>query len=73
MTVTPTTYIYTGGEQAGVVVRLSNYPRFPKSPTEVEMEALELGEELRDGLCQESFSVITPDRTYLRSIREEPL
>lgn len=71
VTVTPTTYIYTGGEQAGVLVRLINYPRFPADPPEIEMRALELGDELREGLCQDSFAVVTPERTYWRSRRED--
>lgn len=29
VTVTPTSYVYTGGEESGFIVGLINYPRFP--------------------------------------------
>jgi hypothetical protein len=29
VTIEPTTFVYTGGEEAGYVVGLLNYPRFP--------------------------------------------
>ncbi len=34
VTVTATSYIYTGGEEAGVIVGLINYPRFPSEPAD---------------------------------------
>ena len=32
VTIEPTTFIYTGGEEIGYVVGLVNYPRFPVTP-----------------------------------------
>lgn len=63
VTVTRTSYTYTGGEQSGVLVRLINYPRFPKTPDEIEKTARELAEYLRSSLCQDSYTVITPEKT----------
>lgn len=63
VTVTATSFIYTGGEQSGVLVRLINYPRFPEKPENITNKALSLAEELRTGLLQDSFSVITPTET----------
>jgi hypothetical protein len=63
VTVTRTSYIYTGGHQTGVVVGLINYPRFPSEPALIEAKAIELGRRLLDALDQESFSVQTPTAT----------
>jgi len=69
VTVEPTSYIYTGGEEAGVRVGLINYPRFPSEPAEVREKAFELANRLRSELCQHSWSVVTPDATYWDSRR----
>jgi hypothetical protein len=71
VTVTPTTYVYTGGEEAGVVVGLINYPRFPAEPAKIEEKAALLGMKLREALGQESFSVQTPTTTTWFSWRAE--
>jgi hypothetical protein len=69
VTVTPTNYIYTGGSQAGVIVGLINYPRFPEEPREIWNKAEELGKRLREGLFQESFTIQAPDKTVWFSWR----
>lgn len=46
-TITPTDYIYTGGEEAGIVVGLIDYPRFPKPVDEITNRAVDLGHKLR--------------------------
>ena len=61
VTVTQTSFIYTGGEQSGVLVRLINYPRFPSGPYEIEAKAMKLAEHLRAALYQDSFTVISPE------------
>lgn len=71
VTVTPTSYIYTGGQEAGVVVGLINYPRFPSSSAEIDAKAEALGIRLLIGLAQLSFSVETPQRTRWFSRRQE--
>jgi hypothetical protein len=57
VTVTPTTYIYTGGAEEGVCVRLIHYPRFPSSIDQLEAKARALAEDLRVALCQDSYSI----------------
>lgn len=69
VTVTPTTYVYTGGEEAGVIVGLINYPRFPSEPHEIWHKAETLALLLRDGLGQESFTIQAPDKTVWFSWR----
>ena len=70
VTVTPTTYVYTGGEEAGVIVGLINYPRFSAGPRAIETKARSLGMLLKAELGQESFSIQTPTETTWFSWRE---
>jgi ferredoxin len=71
VTVDPTTYVYTGGEEAGAVVGLINYPRFPASPEEIFLKARELGEKIMERCCQHSFSIMAPDETVWFSRRPD--
>jgi len=72
ITVTGTNYIYTDGEEAGVIVGLINYPRFPSTPEAITASAFELGDLLRERLGQQSYSIQTPERTVWRSWRLPP-
>lgn len=63
--VTPVRFLYPGGAEPGVTVRLINYPRFPSHPDLVRAAAVELGEALRVRFGQHRVSVECPDRTYL--------
>ena len=71
VTVTPTEYIYTGGQESGVIVELINYPRFPSHPQEIYEHAIDLAEELRAECCQQSYTIMMPDHTYYDTLREE--
>jgi hypothetical protein len=73
VTVTPTLYIYTGGREEGVLVRLINYPRFPATWYEILKVATDLAEHLKAHLGQGSYSIVTPDRTYWVSTRDGDL
>jgi hypothetical protein len=57
VTVTPTTYIYRGGEESGFVVGFRNYPRFPSDAYELRRLAGELADRLREVLGQDSYMV----------------
>lgn len=63
LTVTDTSYCYTGGQEEGVIVGLIHHPRFPSSHAEIWAHAEELGEFLRGRLHQESYTIQSPDRT----------
>jgi len=63
VTIEPTTFIYTGGEEAGYVVGLINYPRFPSSPEAIEARARALMEKLLDATFQHSALMMTADNT----------
>lgn len=71
VTVEPTTYIYTGGEEAGVVVGLINYPRFPATQEEIDAKAEELAMRLMQRCCQQSFSIMNSVETRWFSRRQE--
>lgn len=71
VTVTPTSYVYRGGEEAGFIVGLINYPRFPASPFEIASKAVQLADRLREALGQESYSIQYPDQTVWHSWRDE--
>ena len=73
VTVTPTDFVYSGGAESGVLVRMVNYPRFPAQADEINKKAFDLARVLRDGLSQWSVMIETPtDTTWLtvRDIRE---
>lgn len=63
VTVDPTTFIYTGGEEFGVVVGLIHYPRFPTSEYAVWERAKDLAVKLLDATCQHSVLLLTPTET----------
>lgn len=71
VTVEPTTYIYTGGEETGVRVGLINYARFPTNESEILSHAFYLANLLRRRLCQWSYTIQTPDETYFDTKRIE--
>ena len=63
VTVTPTTFVYTGGEERGVAIGLVNYPRFPSSPGDLFRRAVEVARRLLGECCQRSALVVAPDIT----------
>lgn len=69
VTITPTSFIYTGGEEVGVCVRLINYPRFPSKPDDIRATALSLARKLKERLCQHSFTLEDSGRTLWLSDR----
>ena len=71
VTVAPTTYIYTGGEEAGVTVRLIKYPRFPTTNLQLNDTARELAELLVARLCQHSYTLESPAVVTWMSRRDE--
>ncbi len=69
VTVTPTTYVYTGGVEEGVCVRLIQYPRFPKDERDIFSTAVRLAEFLRAAMCQHSYTIETPHESHFFSAR----
>lgn len=71
VTIEPTTFIYTGGEESGYVVGLINYPRFPASKVSILDRAFDLMHKLLEVTHQHSALVMTPDITTWVSNRKE--
>lgn len=71
VTIEPTTFIYTGGEEAGYVVGLLNYPRFPCDPQALEDRARDLMHTLLAATHQHSALMVTPERTEWVTQREQ--
>lgn len=71
VTVTPTTFVYTGGAEDGVRVGLINYPRFPKPCQEICDTAEDLAIWLMAHLHQQSVSIVGSNRTKWLSRRPE--
>ncbi len=69
ITLTPTEYIYTHGQEAGFAVGIINYARFPVDAVELEAKAEELANQLRERLSQESYTIQTATRSTWHSWR----
>jgi hypothetical protein len=71
VTIEPTTFIYTGGEEAGFVVGLINYPRFPLDPERINARARLIMHTLLEATKQHSALLMMPDVTEWMSCRAE--
>lgn len=71
VTIEPTLFIYTGGEEYGYVVGLVNYPRFEKTKKDIEERAFALMNILLSETYQHSAMMVTPDFTKWISKREQ--
>jgi hypothetical protein len=60
VTIEPTTFIYTGGEEVGYVVGLLNYPRFPTDIESLTRRARDLMHLLLDETHQHSALMVGP-------------
>ena len=69
VSISETTFVYTGGKEFGVRVTLINYPRFPKEPSFIKAQALELAKVLVEKMFQGSASVVCSDETFFISRR----
>jgi hypothetical protein len=63
VTIEPTQFLYTGGEETGFVVGFLNHPRFPRSPEEITIRARSLLLLLLSGTYQHSGLLVTPEKT----------
>lgn len=63
VTVEPTLFIYTGGEEQGYVVGMIQYPRFPAAETDICARANKIAERLMMETHQWSALVMTPEAT----------
>lgn len=71
VTVNPTLFIYTGGEEFGVEIGLINYPRFKDEEINILSKAKELAKLCRDAAFQHSYLIIDGNETIWNSKREQ--
>ncbi|MDX9798581.1 MAG: hypothetical protein RBT05_06980 [Bacteroidales bacterium] len=71
VTITPISYIYTGGQEEGVCIGLRNYPRFPCSEEELEDKAMALTTLLLVDACQFSAMLEGSTETIWITRRKE--
>lgn len=71
VTVEPTKFIYTGGEETGAIVGMINYPRFPKLSIDILETADKLAEQLLEDTYQHSVLIMDPDKTKWITKREQ--
>lgn len=69
--VTSTRFIYTGGEEAGAIVTLINYARFPSTPEEIDSKALQLAKLMRVEAGAWHFTIQTPHESTFYSWRDK--
>lgn len=55
--ITETHYVYSGGEESGFIIDIFNYPRFPKSASDLLEETEAVAYELMMHLNQGSFTI----------------
>lgn len=65
ITITPTTFVYTNGKEAGVVIGWINYPRFPKTELEIISRAKSLAIVLMNTLKQNRVTITTPQESIM--------
>ena len=70
VTISPTLFIYTGGEEFGFQVGLINYPRFPQTNSIIWDRAVDLAKKILDATCQHSTLVLSFDKTLWITKRE---
>jgi hypothetical protein len=70
VTIEPTLFIYTGGEETGYVVGLLNYPRFPCDSKSLEDRARDLMQKLLAATHQHSALMVAPEFSEWVTIRE---
>lgn len=71
VTVSPQTFIYTGGCEEGFCVGFINYPRFPKPAEDIIAAARDLANILLVHLGQHSYSIVSPIDTIWVSRRDD--
>lgn len=71
VTVEAADYIYTGGQETGMVIGLINYPRFHVSQAELDAKAEALAMRVMERCCQHSFTIMNPVEARWFSRRPE--
>ena len=65
VTLTQTEFIYVDGGEPGVIVGLINYPRFPKTISDIKNIAITIAQGLMELCHQERLSIVCSDETIM--------
>ncbi len=65
VSVTPTEFIYTNGNENGFVVGFIQYPRFPRKKKEIKSRAIQLAALLMLKLNQYKVTITTQHKSYM--------
>lgn len=63
VTISPETFIYTGGEEEGFRIGFVNYPRFPSNVRSLQLRAIRVAKDLVRACCQRTALVVGPTIT----------
>jgi hypothetical protein len=69
-TIEKTLFIYTGGEECGVVVGLVNYPKFEKDNKRIFKDAVEVAELILSKTFQRTCLIVAPDKTRWIEVKQ---
>jgi hypothetical protein len=65
VTFTKTEFLYTKGNESGIIIGLINYPRFPSDYETIKNHAITLAKILQKNLKQYRVSIVMNDKTYM--------
>jgi len=65
VTVTPTEYIYTNGNEPGAFIGFINYPRFPDTSEHIKSHVLRLANIIMIACKQYRVTIVFPDETVM--------
>jgi len=65
VTLEPTEYIYTNGNEPGCIIGLINYPRFPSDEESIRSKAVEIAGIFLKEFNQYKVSVVMPEETVM--------
>jgi len=71
VTVTPTRFCYKNGDEAGAIIGLINYPRFPSDPATIDAHAKSIAKRCLEAFGQNRVGYIAGGETSMW-IRTEP-
>jgi len=63
LTIHPTKYIYSGGEETGFVIGQIQYPRFMADEKHLKSDLIKIAQQIAYKCCQKSFTIVMPKET----------
>jgi len=70
VTIEPTLYLYSGGEEQGYVVGFINYPSLPMEQESILSRAKTIANKLLEETYQQSYTIVTPQESIFISKRK---